>query len=227
MPSRMTFPPPNFTSSPYVVKSFSTSTRRSVSASRTLSPTVGPNICAYAARLISCGMALVLQRTHHLLVEPEHAPRAAVGHEPHLAGLARLEPHRRSRRDVEAISECRVSIERERSVRFSEVKVTANLNRPVASVGDREHDGRPSWIQENLAGSRKKFPWYHVSVTITTTPPNAATAKAARSTTLGIERLATQHSPMPAMCSAPVARISPAEYAIAFADTASARWAWP
>src|SRR5262245_20957846 len=31
---------------------------RSVSARRTLSPTVGPNICAYAARLISWDMAL-------------------------------------------------------------------------------------------------------------------------------------------------------------------------
>src|SRR5262245_53164780 len=169
MPSRMTFPPPNFTSSPYVVKSFSTSMTRSVSARRTLSPTVGPNICAYAARLISWDMALdrfgmvrsenscgpaalhhgghgghressfplcppwwrvsyadtttaaplrlsgsrlhLRQRTHHLLVEPEHEPRAAVGHELHLAGLARLEPHSRSRRDVEPMSDCRASIE--------------------------------------------------------------------------------------------------------------------
>src|SRR5215813_12116903 len=197
MPSRMTLPPPNFTSSPYVVKSFSTSMTSSVSARRTRSPTVGPNICAYAARLISCGIASVLrlslrhgcgvaQRTHHLLVESEHEPRAAVRHEPHLAGLARLEPHSRSRRNVEAISDCCLSIERQRGVRLSEMKVTANLNRSVAGVRDREHDGRPVRIQENLAGSRKKFPWYHVSATIATMPPNAATAPAPRNATLGI-----------------------------------------
>src|SRR5262249_54724295 len=102
MPSRMTLPPPNFTSSPYVVRSFSTSITRSVSARRTLSPTVGPNMCAYAARLISYGMTSVLwrclgrgrgvrQRTHHLSVEPEHDPRASVRDEPHLPGLAGLE----------------------------------------------------------------------------------------------------------------------------------------
>src|SRR5215813_5566237 len=189
MPSRMTFPPPNFTSSPYVVRSFSTSMTRSVSARRTRSPTVGPNICAYAARLISCAMAFVhclRQRPHHLLVEPEHEPCTAVRHEPHLAGLARLEPHSRSRRNVEAISDCCLSIERQRGVRLSEMKVTANLNRSVAGVRDREHDGRPVRIQENLAGSRKKFPWYHVSATIATMPPNAATAPAPRNATLGI-----------------------------------------
>src|SRR5262245_14986417 len=171
MPSRTTFPPPNFTSSPYVVKSFSTSTKRSVSARRTLSPTVGPNICAYAARLISCAMVFVLQRTHHLLVEPEHVPLAAVSHGSHLAGLARLEPHSRSRRNVETISGGRVTIERQRGVCFSEVKVTANLNRSISGIRDREDDGRSVLIQENLAGSRKGLPGYHVNATAIATTP--------------------------------------------------------
>ena len=42
IPSRITLPPPNLTSSPYEVKSFSTSIKSSVSASLTLSPVVGP-----------------------------------------------------------------------------------------------------------------------------------------------------------------------------------------
>ncbi len=42
MPSRITLPPPNFTSSPGTVKSLSTSIHSSVSASLTLSPVVGP-----------------------------------------------------------------------------------------------------------------------------------------------------------------------------------------
>mmetsp|Transcript_67160 Transcript_67160/g.193104 ORF Transcript_67160/g.193104 Transcript_67160/m.193104 type:complete len:264 (-) Transcript_67160:275-1066(-) len=42
MPSRKTLPPPNLHSSPYAVKSFSTSATRHVSPRRTRSPTVGP-----------------------------------------------------------------------------------------------------------------------------------------------------------------------------------------
>src|SRR5690625_6353750 len=45
----MTFPPPNTTSSPYFVKSFSTSINKSVSAKRTESPVVGPYIWAYCS----------------------------------------------------------------------------------------------------------------------------------------------------------------------------------
>eukprot|EP00967_Tisochrysis_lutea_P103726 scaffold156825_cov30-Tisochrysis_lutea.AAC.4 len=51
MPSRSTFPPPNFSSSPYTVKSFSTSANRQVSPSLMRSPTVGPNMAAYSGRL--------------------------------------------------------------------------------------------------------------------------------------------------------------------------------
>src|SRR5262245_59956076 len=128
MPSRMTFPPPNFTSSPYAVKSPSTSMTRSVSARRSRSPTVRPNISAYAPRLISWDMAFVLglrQRTHHQPVEPEHEPRAAVRHELHFAGLTGLEPHGRSSGDIEAISDGGVTIERQGGVRLGEMKVTA------------------------------------------------------------------------------------------------------
>jgi len=42
-PSRTLFPPPNTASSPYLIKSFSISIIKSVSARRILSPTVGPN----------------------------------------------------------------------------------------------------------------------------------------------------------------------------------------
>ena len=47
IPSRITFPPPNLTSSPYVVRSFSTSINNSVSASLIWSPVVGPYMSAY------------------------------------------------------------------------------------------------------------------------------------------------------------------------------------
>src|SRR6266487_3570072 len=50
IPSRMTLPPPKVTSSPYTVKSFSTSISSSVSARRTRSPVVGPYRSAYVRR---------------------------------------------------------------------------------------------------------------------------------------------------------------------------------
>jgi hypothetical protein len=46
MPSRITLPPPNFTSSPWIVKSRSTSIQSSVSASARGRRSVGPNISA-------------------------------------------------------------------------------------------------------------------------------------------------------------------------------------
>src|SRR5262249_31999293 len=123
-----------------------------------------------------------------------------------------LEPHSRSRRDVEAISGCGASIERQRGVRLSEMKVTANLNRSVAGVRDREHDGRPVRIQENPAGSWKNLSGYHVSATratIATMAPKAATAPIARNATFPIESPAARHSPIPAACSAPVTTARP------------------
>ena len=138
-------------------------------------------------------------RAHYLLVEPEHEPCAAVRHEPHFARLTRLESHGGSSRNVEAISDGFDSIERERGVRLGEMKVTANLNRPVAGVRDRDNEGGPVRIQENLASSGKKFPGYHVSATsIATMPPHAAIAPAARNAALGIALAVTRHSPMPA-----------------------------
>src|SRR6201993_4404335 len=114
----MTFPPPNFTFSPYVVKSFSTSTIKSVSARRTLSPTVGPNICAYAARFIRWGISIassvaaksplrkLRQWSHDLLVEAVSKACAAVGDQRHLTGLSRLESHGGARGNVEAVTNC-------------------------------------------------------------------------------------------------------------------------
>ena len=52
-PSLALFPPPNTNSSPYFMRSFSISITKSVSASLTLSPVVGPNNSTYLFRGIS------------------------------------------------------------------------------------------------------------------------------------------------------------------------------
>ena len=49
-PSLALLPPPKTNSSPYLIKSFSISIIRSVSANLTLSPTVGPNNATYRLR---------------------------------------------------------------------------------------------------------------------------------------------------------------------------------
>src|SRR5262252_4349796 len=132
------------------------------------------------------------------MVEPEHEPRAAVGHEPHVAGLARLEPHRRSCRNVEAIPACRVSIECECSVGLGEMKVTANLNGSVAGVCDGEHHRRSVSVQHDLAGRWENLTRCHVHASVARIAPPAATAPIARKTALAIESSAARHSTMPA-----------------------------
>src|SRR5262245_57596282 len=112
MPSRMTFPPPNFTSSPYTVKSCSTSMMRSVSARRTLSPTVGPNIWAYASRFIEFGIFVISLRqwSHDGLLEAVDYACAGIRHQRNFTRLAGLKAHRGPCRDVEAKTESRLTI---------------------------------------------------------------------------------------------------------------------
>src|SRR6266481_3000263 len=80
-----------------------------------------------------------------------------------VARLARLEAHRRSRRNVQAIPKRSASIEGERRVRFGEMIMTANLNRSVACVGNSKRDGRPILVQDDLAGCWKNLARYHVN----------------------------------------------------------------
>jgi hypothetical protein len=142
-------------------------------------------------------MAFVLQRAHHLLVEPDHEARAAVRDEPHFAGLTWLEPHGRSGWNVEAKSNRCVPIEFQRRVCLGEMKVTTNLNRSIAGVRDCEHNGCSVPIQRDVAGGWKNLAGRHVSATIANAPPNAAMAPIVRNATLPIERPLRQQIPMP------------------------------
>src|SRR4029077_1291433 len=103
---------------------------RSQSARRTLSPTVGPNICAYAARCIVLDILRLprwrSQWSHHRFVEAENQTRARVRDQPNFTRLAWLEAHRCSRRNVQAIPESSLSIESESCVGFGEMIVTAD-----------------------------------------------------------------------------------------------------
>src|ERR1700758_30163 len=128
---------------------------RSVSASRSLSPTVGPNICAYAARFIRWGILDVLgnrnstsrldfwQLAHHRLVEAVGHARTAIWNQPDFTRLPRLEPHGCPRRNIQAIAKSSLSVESESCVRLGKMIVTTDLDWPIACVRDFQRNCGP------------------------------------------------------------------------------------
>src|SRR5258708_25391506 len=103
------------------------------------------------------------QCSHDRPVEAINQPRAPVGDQPDFTGLARLEAHSRSRRNVQAIPESSLSIKGESRVGLGEMIMTADLDRSVAGVGDSKRDGRSILVQDDLARCRKNLARYHVS----------------------------------------------------------------
>src|ERR1700761_4808270 len=74
------------------------------------------------------------KRSHDQAVEAVHNPVSGKRDEFYRAFLTRLEPHRRSRRDVEPEAARRCAIEGERRVDFEEMKMRADLHWPVAGI---------------------------------------------------------------------------------------------
>lgn len=94
---------------------FSTSIHRSVSAVRTLSPVVGPNMSAYARRemlLIIC-----LQRAHHFTAKTHHPLCASDTHQFDFALLPRFKTYRCTCGNVQ--TEARVAALSKRSAGFT------------------------------------------------------------------------------------------------------------
>src|SRR5215467_11419287 len=82
------------------------------------------------------------QRPHDDLVEAINQAGAAIRYQPDLSGLTRLEAHRRSRRNVQAIPKSSLSIEGKSRVGLGAMIMTAHLDGSVARVGDFEMDSR-------------------------------------------------------------------------------------
>ena len=108
------------------------------------------------------GAAHLRQGSHDRSIKAIDQARSTVGDQPNFTGLARLEAHRRSCRDVQAVSKSGLSIKGERRIRLGEMAVTANLDRSVTRVGDSKRNDRPILVQDNVTGRRKKFTRYHV-----------------------------------------------------------------
>src|SRR5262245_4470273 len=107
------------------------------------------------------------QCSHDRLVEAINQARASIGYQQNFTGLARFEAHRRSRRNVQAIPKSSLSIKGESRVGLSEMIMTADLDRPVASVRNAKRDGRSILVQDNLARCWNNLARYHVN-----SPPN-------------------------------------------------------
>src|SRR6266436_1415804 len=101
------------------------------------------------------------QRSHHRLVEAINQARTLIRDQRNFARLARLETHSRSRGNVQAIPKSSLPIKRQSRVGLSEMIMTANLDRPVTRVGDRQRDGNSILVQGDLARCWKDFARYH------------------------------------------------------------------
>src|SRR3977135_4234982 len=179
MPPRITCPPPNFTSPPTTVKSFSTSMRISVSASRTRSPTVGPYRSAYCrlgsrrlipSRPLEAGLRGLRVRGAppggvHLAVgervEPVDLARPGQLHQDHQLLVARLEADGRPSRDIEPHPPRLPALEAERTVGLEEVEVGSDLNRTVAGGWNRQTPRPPPRVCLGVAVAEQVFPRDH------------------------------------------------------------------
>src|ERR1700722_8879469 len=92
-----------------------------------------------------------LKLAHDGGAEAEDLARAGEWNERHVAGLARLEAHRRAGRDVEAHAAGLLALEPQGRIGLEEMVMAADLDRPVARVGDRDRHGLAARIERDVA----------------------------------------------------------------------------
>src|SRR5436190_4317530 len=91
------------------------------------------------------------QAPHDLPAKAVNLPLARKGDERDLPGLPRLEADRGAGRDVEAHAAGFLALERERRIGLEEMIMRADLDRPVAGIGDRKLHARPAGIERDVA----------------------------------------------------------------------------
>src|SRR5580693_7832541 len=78
------------------------------------------------------------QLTHQVAAKAVDGALAGERDELHVAGLPRLEAHRGAGRDVEPHAARFLAVELQRRIGLEEMVVRADLDRTVATIGDRE-----------------------------------------------------------------------------------------
>src|SRR5437588_2079586 len=91
------------------------------------------------------------QAPHDLPAKAVNLPLARKGDERDLPGLPRLEADRGAGRDVEAHAAGLLALERERRIGLEEMIMRADLDRPVAGVGDRKLHAGAAGVENDLA----------------------------------------------------------------------------
>src|ERR1700756_519871 len=91
-------------------------------------------LTAVIGRIFSRALNAIGQVSHDSLVEAINQACPSVGDERNFPGLARLEADGRSRRNVESIPKRNLSVKGESRIGLSEMIMTADLDRSVASV---------------------------------------------------------------------------------------------
>src|SRR3954465_6089337 len=107
----------------------------------------------------------LLQLPHHVAPKAVDRLLPRQRHQLHVAGLAGLEAHRRAGGDVEAHAARLLAVELQRRVGLEEMVMRADLDRPVAAVGDGERHRLAAGVEFDLAvldeaftGDHEKWP---------------------------------------------------------------------
>src|ERR1700722_2434584 len=104
-----------------------------------------------------------LELAHDFLTETIDRALAGKRDQRDLARLPRLEAHRGAGRDVEAHAARLLAIELERRIGLEEMIMRADLDRPVAGVGDHERHGLAAGVESDFAGLDEHFAGNHAA----------------------------------------------------------------
>src|SRR6516164_759769 len=107
-------------------------------------------------------VSIASQLAHHVATETIDGALAREGNELHVTGLAGLETHRGAGRDIEPHAARLLAIEFQRRIGLEEMVVRADLDRPVAGIGDGQRHGLAAGIEFDLAVLDEEFAGDHV-----------------------------------------------------------------
>src|SRR5271169_10124 len=108
-----------------------------------------------------------LQLSVDLTVEADDAALSGISDQPHLAALARLEARRRPGRDIEPVAARQFAIEGECGVRFVEMIMRADLDRPIAGIGDGQGHRRSADVDLDLVRRGEELSRDHPTTLLT------------------------------------------------------------
>src|SRR5437899_1457746 len=120
---------------------------------------LGGQVCSLPTAIL--GRPRLFQFPHHLLTKAVDRALARKRDQRDLARLAWLEAHRRAGRDIEPHAARLLAVEFQRRIGLEEMVVRADLDRPVAGIGDRDLGGLAAGVELDLAILDEQFAGDH------------------------------------------------------------------